>query len=152
MLKRISTYCNIFTHDDIYEIACYCYFVYNLAEFSKTHSEIETGRKLCSLYRREVYLDNSYSCDIRTNKQLNDIIAKLNNEAYDTIIDEDTENRFVNSIMSRDLSYFFDENELAFCLIYVEHGSKFTGNLYNMSSSAVRKKFQRLIKKARKKI
>ena len=153
-LHKICTYCTGFTKDDIYEISLYVFFAHNFQGIvnNKVLNTKEIDNMFLQMFRREVVKDNSYTYDIRTNNDLHRVIDKFNNLAVEEIDNTQIEEDIVNSVVYKEFLTILSEDELEFCMTYVKYGYRYTAKIYGIGYSAVRKRFQRYIEKARKNI
>ena len=153
-LKKMSVYCTGFTMDDIYEIAVYCYFVHNFQSMidNKVLTDKEIDNRFRYLFKKEVARDNSYTYDIRTNDELYKVIDKFNTIAADEIDETNIEDLIIDKIMYDRLLTVMTQEDLDFCLMYLRKGHKYTAAIYSISSSTARKRYQRILEKARKKV
>lgn len=153
-LKKASVYCTGFTSDDIYEVALYCFFAYNIQSMidNKVLTQKEIDNKFRTYFRKEVARDNSYGYDFRTNDDLHKIIDKFNTIAEDEIVESNIEDLIIDKITHEKLLEIMPQDELDFCLTYISRGQKYTSSIYGISTPTTRKRYQRYIEKARKKI
>lgn len=150
-IRKMCSYCSGFTNDDIYEIAIYVFFAHNVQSMvdNKVLTNKEIDNRFLQGFRKEVIKDNSYTYSIRTNADLNKVIDRFNIVANEEIEDTDTEDEIVNNVVANELLSKMSGDELEFCLMYVKLGYKHTAKAYKISTSAVRKRFQRYIQKAK---